>query len=100
MNYFFFMEKLIYRFLDGYLGDNVYVTKLSVFGSLLGEVNYYYFSNDGRLFFEMVKKRDELEFPRRAFCQIIESYLGIDSEISFPYLCQWIINKNFTEKCS
>lgn len=87
------MEKIINKFLEIYLGDDIYIKKLDVFCSSPVEVNYYFFSKDNILYFEIVRRGDKLEFPRKSFSNLIESYLGFDSETSFPYLCEWFSKK-------
>lgn len=86
------MERIINKCLDLYFSDKIYIKKLEVFCSSPVEINYYFFSKHNILQFEIVKRGDSLEYPRKAICTLVENLIAVDPEISFPYICKWFSN--------
>jgi hypothetical protein len=89
------MEKTINRFLNGYIGEDLEIMNLPIFGSKPVEINYYFFLKYGRsLIFEIDKKGDDFELIReKMLCDIVESYLGFEKENSYPHIKKWIFDK-------
>lgn len=89
------MKKVIYKFLDEYVGEGVNC-KLAIpaFGRTSWD-NWEVLSNNGTMILWFMVKNDMFKlFRSESLCKKIEGYFGIESSESWKYIRDWFGERN------